>query len=102
VPLRNDQQRSITQWLQEWGYQSPESTTATLLHGYHDRDDTHSEECSTDDVDDVDDGEIRTKFSQMNLTNWLKSWGNEEDKQEMNEQSMQSNGDVRSLTNTLD
>jgi hypothetical protein len=99
VPLRNGQQRSITQWLQKWGYQSPETTMATLLRGYHDKIVTQSEEGSTDDEDDE---EIRTQFSQMNLTNWLKSWGKEDDKQEFHKQSMQSNGDVRFLTNTLD
>jgi hypothetical protein len=100
VPTQNDQQRNITQWLQEWGYQSNETTTATMLREYNTKCDTHSDAYSTDEEDD---GEVRTKFSQMNLTSWLKSWGSEKDWQDMNKQSIQSNGVVRSSsTNTLD
>jgi hypothetical protein len=53
-------------------------------------------------IDEEDDGEARTKFSQMNITNWLKSWGSNNDGQDITNQSTQSNRDVRSLTNTLD
>jgi hypothetical protein len=53
-------------------------------------------------IDEEEDGEARTKFSQMNITNWLKSWGSNNDGQDITNQSTQSNRDVRSLTNTLD
>jgi hypothetical protein len=53
-------------------------------------------------TDDEEDGEVQTRLSQMNLTNWLKSWGSEEDPmseaqnmshQDYSKQSIQSKRD---------
>jgi hypothetical protein len=99
VPIRNDQQRNITHWLQEWGHQPKEITMSNMILDYHTKEDSQRDIVS---IDEEDDGEARTKFSQMNITNWLKSWGSNNDGQDITNQSTQSNRDVRSLTNTLD
>jgi hypothetical protein len=98
VPIRNNQQLNITHWLQEWGHQTNVTTVSNMLLEYH-NEDTQSDIVSTDKEDNR---EVITKFSQMNITNWLKSWGSDKDRQDITKQSTQSNGDVRSLTNTLD
>jgi hypothetical protein len=63
-----------------------------MLREYHKKYNIQSDACSTDDEDD---GEVQRKLSQMNLTNWLKSWGREIDKQDITKQSIQSKGDVQ-------
>jgi hypothetical protein len=101
VPIRKDQQKRIMQWLQVWRENSSspilDSTHSRKMHTEHNND-----EISTDDEDDA---EVRSKLSQMNISNWLKSWGNERrdsttDAQHLStqdnlEKSMQSNRDGR-------
>jgi hypothetical protein len=76
VPICKDQQRRIAQWLQEWESPCAENsidTTGPQIGDNFKHDRNHSSE------DGDDDSEVRTPFSQMNLTNWLKSWGRETD-----------------------
>jgi hypothetical protein len=78
VPIRKSQQRSITQWLQVW---SPKETgeTSTSYTNKSARA-SFSERQSNDIIDYAsDDDDVRHDFSQTNLTNWLKSWGQSED-----------------------
>jgi hypothetical protein len=36
---------------------------------------------------DIDDNDVRNKFSQMNLTNWLKSYGHHDNEMELNSET---------------
>jgi hypothetical protein len=74
VPIRADQQQHITKWLQDW------NAINTEVKVSHQTGCIDSSSCSSAGDDDE---EVRTQFSQMNITNWLKSWGrdkNEDDK----------------------
>jgi hypothetical protein len=51
--------------------------------------------CQSDE--DIDDNDVRNKFSQMNLTNWLKSYGNQDNDIELN--SGKSNTQINRGTN---
>jgi hypothetical protein len=76
VPICKDQQRRITQWLQEWESPCTKTSIATTRPEIDDKFKHDADHCS-DNGDD--DNEVQTQFSQMNLTNWLKSWGREID-----------------------
>jgi hypothetical protein len=69
VPLRVDQQQHITTWLQDWNAITNEVRIPHL---------TESIDSSVCSSAEDDDNEVRNQFSQMNITNWLKSWGREE------------------------
>jgi hypothetical protein len=77
VPICKSQQRSITQWLQVWS--SKEKRETSTSHTNKCAIDQFSERHSNDINDYVsDDDDVCHNFSQTNLTNWLKSWGQSE------------------------
>jgi hypothetical protein len=78
VPICRDQQRSITQWLQEWTPMGTrEISTSTNNTSVNVQ---HLDWQSTEDNENVnDDNDVCHNYSQTNLANWLKSWGQEEE-----------------------
>jgi hypothetical protein len=73
VPIRDDQQQRITEWLGEWAPETIETTTNLTTRESLEAG-SGFDCCSTDEDDD---SEVCTKLSQMNITNWIKSWGRE-------------------------
>jgi hypothetical protein len=70
-PIRNDQQHRITEWLGAWAPETTETNT-NISNRESLVVDLGFDCCSTDGDDD---SEVRTKLSQMNITNWIKSLG---------------------------
>jgi hypothetical protein len=70
-PIRNDQQHRITEWLGAWAPGT--TTTNTTITTRESLEADQGFVCHSTDRDD--DLEVRTKLSQMNITNWMKSWG---------------------------
>jgi hypothetical protein len=85
IPIRSDQQSSITKWLKAWttkGIETPSISAATTQP-----ENTDAEMLYQSD-NDIDDHDVRNTFSQMNLTNWLKSYGHHDN-------DIDSNSEIR-------